>query len=116
MRVARIAARTFSFKTTSRRPKITAYKRTRITIETDQVLIIRRRGCTRHWCRECGQEVDMVSLSQAAALAGVAQPLPLDWPRAKKWHVTEAGAGSTLICLDSLLNVARLQAPNSEGD
>ena len=90
-----------------------AYKRTQITIETDQVLIIRRRGCVRHWCPDCGREKDMVSLSQAAALTGVAQLLLRDCAHAEKWHLTDAAGESPLICLDSLLNTARLQARNS---
>jgi hypothetical protein len=83
-----------------------AYKRTQITIETDQVLIIRRRGCIRHWCRECGRETDMVGTAQASTLTGVAQPQLLDDARNGKWHVTETDDGLPLICLDSLLKSA----------
>jgi hypothetical protein len=85
---------------------MTAYKRTQITVETDQITIIRRRGCTRHWCGECGRETDMVSLSQAGVLRSVPQPLLLNGARTEKWHVTKAADGSPLICLDSLLNAA----------
>jgi hypothetical protein len=85
---------------------VTAYKRTQITIETDQVLIIRRRGCVRQWCRECGRETDMVSLSQAGLVTGVAQPLLLECARTERWHLTEAVAGAPLVCLDSLLKAA----------
>ena len=85
---------------------MTAYKRTQITVETDQVLIIRRSGSVRQWCRECGRETGMVNLVQAGLVAGVAQPLLLDLARTEKWHLTEAVAGSPLVCLDSLLNAA----------
>lgn len=80
-----------------------AYKRIQIIVETDRVLIIRRRGCVRHWCSECGRETDMVSLSQAGLRTGVAELLLRDGARGGKWHMTETAGGSPLICLDSLL-------------
>lgn len=80
-----------------------AYKRTQIIVETDQVLIIRRRGCVRHWCRECGRETDMVTLSSASLVTGVAQALLRYGARTGKWHKTETAGGSPLICLNSLL-------------
>jgi hypothetical protein len=79
-----------------------AYKSTRITVETEQVLTIRRRGCARRWCWECGREVDMVGLAQAGVLAGVQQRSLRDHARTAKWHLAEASDGSPLICLESL--------------
>lgn len=82
----------------------TAGKGTVITIETARVLIIRRGQSTRLWCRECGREVDMVGLSQAAVLVGSDQPLLRDAAERHGWHITEDRYGSPLVCLDSLLN------------
>lgn len=79
-----------------------AYKRTQITVETDQVMIIRRRGCIRQWCRKCGRETEMVSLAQARLITGVPH-LPVDDTQSRRWHVTESQGRSPLICLDSLL-------------
>lgn len=45
---------------------MTTQSRTEITVETDRVLIIRR--SVRAWCRQCGREVDMLSLGEAEAL------------------------------------------------
>jgi len=42
---------------------MTAHEKTEITIETDQILIIRRRRSVRFWCQECGSPVDMVGSS-----------------------------------------------------
>jgi hypothetical protein len=69
-------------------------------------LIIRRRGCVRQWCRDCGREADMVSLSQAGLVTGVAQPLLLECARTERWHLIEAVAGEPLVCLESMLNVS----------
>jgi hypothetical protein len=82
---------------------MTAHKRTEITIETDQVLIIRRRRVVRLWCRECGCEVEMVGQEEAAALAGLlGKDLP-DCAQPRGWHISQGQAGTGLICLESLL-------------
>jgi hypothetical protein len=83
-----------------------AYKKTRITVENEQILIIRRRGCARRWCWECGREAEMVEFAQVAALTGVARRSIRDVANLRKWHLGEAGDGMPLICLDSLLNSA----------
>ncbi|HEY6305907.1 MAG TPA: hypothetical protein VI488_05530 [Candidatus Angelobacter sp.] len=84
-----------------------AYKRTRITIETEQILIIRRRSCTRQWCWECGRAVDMVDLEQAGALTGLARRRLRDCARTEKWHLAAAADGAPLVCLDSMLAAQR---------
>jgi hypothetical protein len=45
-----------------------------ITIETDEVTIIRRHHAHRIWCRECAREVEVVGLEEAGVLAGMTQP------------------------------------------
>jgi hypothetical protein len=85
-----------------------AYRRTEITLETDQVWIIRKSRSTRGWCAECGREVDMVGLKEARALLGKGE-LPLT-PESipgcggsRGWHCSQAPDGSPLICLESAL-------------
>jgi len=77
-----------------------ARKRMEVTVETDQVLIIRRRRSTRGWCQECGSEVEIVSLEDAAAIAGINSPLLHDG-MAQRWHFS--GSEGTWVCLESLL-------------
>jgi hypothetical protein len=45
------------------------YKRTEITVETDQILVIRKSGPARAWCAECGREVDVLMPDHAGALS-----------------------------------------------
>ena len=78
------------------------HKRTEITIETDRVLIIRRRHSTRVWCPGCGGEADMVSLEQAGIVTGLAGKSLRDYAQARGWHLS-GQKGSLLICLKSLL-------------
>ena len=81
----------------------TTRTRIHITIQTEQVLILRTRGCARCWCAECGLDVEVVDLSQAEALTGKAQPRHEDRSEAKKWHCVESSDGTPLVCLESLL-------------
>jgi hypothetical protein len=58
---------------------VTVHQRTEITIETDHVVVVRRRSSRRGWCSECGQEVEIVGLSEAGlsqirTIAGARQP------------------------------------------
>jgi hypothetical protein len=77
-----------------------ARKRMEVTVETDQVLIIRRRRSTRGWCQECGREVEIVSLEDAAAIAGISGPLLYDG-LARPWHFSDRE--EKWVCLHSLL-------------
>jgi len=80
-----------------------AHKRTEITIETDRVLIIRRRRVLRAWCPECGREVEMVDPREAEAITVVAGSALRD---CAQWHIAQSQDGAGLICLDSLLRSA----------
>jgi hypothetical protein len=73
-----------------------------IATQTDRLLIIRREGSTRGWCRECGREREMVSLGNAATIAGTSLLLP-GAAASHGWHVSEDRNGSPLVCLESLL-------------
>jgi len=77
-----------------------AHKRTEITIETDRVLIIRRRRVLRAWCPECGREVDMVDPREAEAITGFTRTALRD---CAQWHIAQGQDGAGLICLDSLM-------------
>jgi hypothetical protein len=95
-----------------------ASKRTEITVETDQVWIIRKAQAARGWCAECGREVDMVGVAEAVELGRTFQPLtnrsssaPLASAQpmlpgcgdSRGWHWSQAENGEPLVCLDSVL-------------
>ena len=82
---------------------IKARKRTEITIETDQVLIIHRRQVSRAWCDECGCEVDAVGLEEAGVLSKRLRPRLPGCIGPEDWHVCEGPGGAPLICVKSLL-------------
>jgi hypothetical protein len=77
--------------------------RMEITIQTDRLVIIRRRRSGQVWCPTCGHPVEVVDLQEAERLAGTAQPaLPANVGH-QAWHVCAGENGETLICLESLL-------------
>jgi hypothetical protein len=82
---------------------MTAHKRTEIIVETDRVLIIRRRRSIRIWCPKCQCEVDMVALEEGEALTGMSGQALRDHAEAGKCHLHESQDGALLVCLESLL-------------
>jgi hypothetical protein len=106
-----------------------AYRRTEITVETDQILIIRKSHSERGWCAECGREVDMVGVNDAGELTGriqhfvgrpsTGQPsstLPMlpgcgdSWG----WHWSQAADGSPRVCLESVLTPGSGSSPKPQ--
>lgn len=81
---------------------------TEITIETTQVLVIKRRQVSRSWCSECGSEAESVRLEDVNALVdetGNQRGLEA-LPRTP--HFTNAADGSHVIYLRSLLDATTL--------
>ena len=76
-------------------------KRTEITVETDEVLVVRRARVYRAWCAECGQEVDMVMMDDAHALVGRLRKGIVEG-RDREWHIGASGE-TALVCMQSLL-------------
>ena len=78
-------------------------KRTRITIETDSLLVLRGPNQLRAWCPRCGAEAEMIPLNDL----GVVSNLPLAevqaWMEFPDLHHTTGADGVPLICLNSML-------------
>ena len=78
-------------------------QRTEITVQTDRILIIRRRRPSRVWCQQCGREVDAIAVQEATSLPGAGQLALPGSAESQTWHVCAGNDGEALICLDSLL-------------
>jgi hypothetical protein len=80
-----------------------AMKRTEITIETDRVIVIRgRRPFSRTKCERCNSYVVMVTVDEAATIAGVSSRSIFRWVEGEKLHFSERSNGRLLICLKSI--------------
>jgi hypothetical protein len=78
-------------------------KQTKITIETDSLLILRGRIPVRAWCQQCGGETEMIPLEGVGVISNL---LPLEveaWIESEDLHRSQAPDGGRLICLNSLL-------------
>lgn len=76
---------------------------TKITIETDSLLIVRGRISSQSWCAQCGEEVEMIDLERALPVSNL-PPHELDqWLSSGDLHRTRTPGGAELICLKSLL-------------
>jgi len=78
------------------------HKRTEITVETNEIVVVRRARFFRGWCAECGCEVDLVAMPDARAVAGISGQNSEVTP-VQQWHVCEGQDSGALVCLESLL-------------
>jgi hypothetical protein len=82
-------------------------KQTKITIETESLLIMRGRTSRRTWCSECATEAEFIALEEIGVISNLDQSVFEQWVNSPELHRSETSTGSTLICLNSLL--ARVQ-------
>jgi len=79
-------------------------KRTELTIETERLVILSKRKVSMvSWCPECNQRVKMITVDEAASIAGVTSRTMYRWTDSEKLHFTETTEGRLLICRESLI-------------
>lgn len=78
-------------------------KKTKLTIETERVLVIRRGSVGRRAaCGACGEVVGLLTADEAAALLRVSPRAIYRQVEGGRVHFTETADGALLICLNSL--------------
>ena len=82
-------------------------KQTKITIETDSLLILRGRSSVRAWCPRCQADVEMIALDNVGVVSNLDSPVVEKWLNSRELHRSQAADGSAVVCLNSLL--ARVQ-------
>ena len=78
-------------------------KQTKITIETDSLLILRGRTPLRSWCQQCSGETEMIPLEGVGVISNLAPAQVEEWMESQNLHRSQAPNGETLICLNSML-------------
>lgn len=78
-------------------------KQTKITIETDSLLILRGRSSARAWCPLCRAEAEMIDIEKAGVISNLDRPALEEWLNSAKLHRSQTSEGSVLLCLNSLL-------------
>lgn len=82
-------------------------KQTKITIETESLLVLHGRTSIRGWCPQCGAEGEMVALESTAVVSNLTPSAVTEWFASQELHRFQAADGSRLICLNSLLKRVR---------
>ena len=77
-------------------------QRKEISVQTDRIVIIRRRRSRRVWCQRCGREVDAIAVQETMTLAGGEQLVLPRNPESGAWHIWTDEHGERVVCLESL--------------
>jgi hypothetical protein len=80
-----------------------AVRTTRITVEQDTIMIIRRASVELIWCSLCGAEAEVISLGGTVQDGVRSGGLPPEWAASGRLHILNQPDGSTCVCLPSLL-------------
>ena len=78
-------------------------KQTKLTIETNSLLVLRGRTLVRAWCQQCGGEVEVIPMEGVGVISNSLPPEVEAWIESDDLHRSRAPDGKTLICLNSLL-------------
>ena len=82
-------------------------KQTKITIETDSLLILQGRNPGRVWCPVCKAEGEIIALENTGVISNLERTALEEWLNSGELHSSQAVDGSTLICLNSLLTLVQ---------
>jgi hypothetical protein len=78
-------------------------KTTRITIETESLLVVRRGRTVVTWCPTCCAQAEVMTLECDSLGEDVPSALLTNWLAAGKLHSWSPEGGPTQICMKSLL-------------
>jgi hypothetical protein len=78
-------------------------KLTKITIESDSLLIVRGRSSTRAWCPQCRADAEMLAMENIGVVSNLDRPDLEAWLNSGQLHRSKAADGSPMVCLNSLL-------------
>ena len=76
-------------------------ERTRITVESERILVVARQRAAREWCARCGAEAEFLPSSEARRVLDTASEPPAELHR-KGFHLVGRNGGLA-VCLRSLL-------------
>jgi hypothetical protein len=83
-------------------------KTTRITVETETQLVIRRAKAISAWCPGCRAEVDAIALDNDSLAGSITAAQIQEWLATNKLHFWQAANEPTHICLISLFRCFEL--------
>jgi len=78
-------------------------KQTKITVQTDSLLLLRGRSSTRARCPFCNAESEMIALEDLQVISNLDRASLEEWINSGELHRLQGDSGLTLICLNSLV-------------
>ena len=90
------------------------WRRREVTVETAELWVIRRPRAIIAWCPECGAQVQMITPDEAAVLTDLTAREIYSWVEAGLIHYLEMPGGFVVVCLDSIVKLAREKADLDE--
>lgn len=84
-------------------------KTTRITIETETLIVIRRAQASSTWCPECRAQVDVISLHKDGLTELATEAHIQEWLDTGKLHLWKSAGEAPQICVTSLLQCFGLE-------
>jgi hypothetical protein len=84
-------------------------KTTRITIETETLLVVRRGNTIMTWCPVCCAQAEAMTLEGESLGEDIPSALLREWLAAGKLHFWSSEGGPAQICLPSLLRCLESQ-------
>jgi hypothetical protein len=85
-------------------------KTTRITIETENLLVVRKGKTIVTWCPVCCAEVEVMMLEGDSLGETIPSSYLADWLKTGRLHLWRPAEGSAQICLPSLLRCFEAEA------
>ena len=61
-------------------------KQTKITIESDSLLILRGRSSTRAWCPQCGTDTETIALENIGVISNMERTALEEWLNSGELH------------------------------
>ena len=81
----------------------TVRKLTRISVESETVWVFRGARVCVAWCRQCGAEVDVITLTPDSFAESATTAQVEQWLGTGKLHLWQTPEGTVHICVTSLL-------------
>jgi hypothetical protein len=88
-------------------------KTTKITIETESLLVVHKGRTFETWCASCCAQTEAMALEGDSFCSEISSQLLRDWLAAGMVHLWITEGGQTLICLASLLRCLKSDSPRA---
>ena len=78
-------------------------KQTKITIETESLLVLKGSSSLRGWCSRCQAEGELIPLEGVGVISNLSPGAVEAWIESEEIHHSRSSDDAPLICLNSLL-------------